>query len=240
MGAYLHWSPRAGLAQSLYFDAVTEESAELGATATEYPVEEGANVSDHVRTELNRVTLEVFVSNQPIYDWNGRGGVNTKVPLKFAKYKAPFSPTPGAVYAAIGGAVKGAVGALLGNGAKEYNADVLKFPTAFNAVADTLAIFEKLKDEAQLVDIYTSSKTYENMHLEKITAHRNAGTGDGGTFELEWKQIRKVEAKITAAPVATQVRGMPAKPKGNQGAKNAKAETQKKSFAKSLLDNLLR
>jgi hypothetical protein len=117
---------------------------------------------------------------------------------------------------------------------------VLQFPTSFNAVSDTLQVLEKLKSEVQLVEIHTSAKDYENMFLAKITPHRNAGTGDGATFTLEFRKIRKVEAKLTLAPIPTQVRGMPAKPKGNQGTKNAKSETQKKSFAKSLLDNLLK
>ncbi len=204
---------------------VTTETQELASTATEHPVEEGANIADHVRDELDRCSLEVFISNQPVYDWNARGGKVSKLPIKLQKYKA------------IGGAIKGAIGALLG-GNQEYNAQVLQFSSSFDAVGETIALLEKLKKQRQLINVVIPSKLYENMMLEKITVTRTAGSGDGAQIHLDFKQLRMVEAKIVTAPIPTEIRGIIAKSKGAQGPKNAKAEVQKKSVAKSLIDQL--
>ncbi len=238
MGAYLTWTPKVGPAKSLFFDAVTEEAQDLASTATEHPVEEGANIADHIRDELERCSLEVFVSNQPVYDWNNKGGKVSSVPIKLQKFKPPLAPTPGAVFGAIGSAVKAGVGALLG-GNREYAAQVLQFKQSFNAVSDTLTVLETLKKSRQLVNVVIPSKTYENMLIEKVHVSRNASTGDGAKFHLEFKQLRMVEAKIVNAPIPTEIRGATMKTKGAQGPKNAKAETQKKSIAKGLLDQLL-
>lgn len=48
------------------FDATITETHSQAATATEHPVEVGANVSDHVRAQLAKISLEGFVTNTPI------------------------------------------------------------------------------------------------------------------------------------------------------------------------------
>lgn len=65
-GAYLSWTPTGGSPQTLIFDAVEGEEWDLGATVTEHPVEEGADVADNVRVSLAKVSLDVFVSNEPV------------------------------------------------------------------------------------------------------------------------------------------------------------------------------
>lgn len=238
MGAFILWKPKAGPSKSLFFDACTSEGQSFTSTATEHPVETGANVSDHVRKELDRVTIEVFVSNAPIYDWNDRGGKLSKVKLKVEKYKAPFAPTPGAVFAAVGGAVKGAMAALLGGGDEEYAAQVLKWDASFDAVADTLQALEKIKNEVQLVDVVLPSRLHENMMLESIEVERNPGHGDAASFKLGFKQIRQVEAKLVNAPKSTQKRGEIAKKKGAKGATEVKPAGRGKSILKSLKNHL--
>jgi hypothetical protein len=234
MGAFLSWSPTAGPSKSLFFDVCTEEAQELSSTATEYPVEDGANVSDHVKRELDRVTLEVFVSNTPIYDVNDRGGAVQSKEIKLVKYKAPFALNPGAVFSAVGGAISS-----LFSGNREYSANVLQWSTDFDAVSDTLGILEKLKADVQLVDVVLPSKVYENMFLEKIEVSRNAGTGSGARFSLSFREIRKVAVRLVNSPVPTQVRGSIPKPKGLQSPKVPGAPAAKKSVAKGLIDKLL-
>lgn len=214
MSAFLTWSPKIGPAKSLFFDVVTEIGATFVSTPTDNPVEEGIDVSDHVKHDPVRVTLEVFVSNTPIYDRNNKGGFYGSVPIKLEKYKAPLAPTPGAVFGAIGGAIKDAVGSLLG-GHQEYAANVLQFPD-FDAVADTLQVLEQLRDTSQLLTVYTRARSFDDMHLSKITLHRNAASGTGGTFQLELQQIRQVTVSIVNAPIPTQVRAKPAIAKGAQ------------------------
>lgn len=234
--AYLSWTTDAGLSKSLFFDVVTEIGVELSSATTEHPVEDGVNVSDHVKKELDKVNLEVFVSNAPIEDINDRGGRVSTIPIKLQHYKAPLAPTPGAVFNAIGGALKDAVGSLLGK-KEEYGVQVLQWDDSFDAVADTLTILENLKNTAQLVDIFMSARDFSNMFLEKIDLQKNAGTGTGATFHLSFKEIRKVKVRLVNAPVPTETRAQLQKPKGAQGSKDAPAQGPKKSVAKGIVDN---
>jgi hypothetical protein len=203
------WENAAGQPKELHFDVVTDETQEMSVTATEHPVEDGANISDHIRRELNRVALEVFVSNTPILDVNGRGARVQSVPITIEKYKAPLAPTPGAVFNAVGSAISS-----LFAGKEEYAASVLRFRDDFDAVAETLATLEQIRDDGSLVTVTMPSRDYENMLLETVAVNRNARTGTGATFTLAFRELKKVEVSIVNAPVPTEIRGQIKKPKG--------------------------
>jgi len=235
-GAFLWWTTDAGEFKSHYFDVVTNEGQELTSTVTEYPVEDGVNVADHVQRELDKVSLEVFVSQTPIYDLNGSGGKITSIPINVTKYKPPLAPTPGAVFNAVGGALKDAVGSLLGNKV-EYAAQVLTFPEGYEPVAETLALLEKLKNDVQLVSIALPSKLYENMCLTHIAVKGDAGTGTSRAFTLDFTELRKVKVQIVNAPIPTEIRAMPMVSKGVQQPKEVPpTDAKKKSWAKAMAD----
>ncbi len=217
-GAFIWWTTDAGEDKTLYFDVCTAEGQELTSTVTEYPVEEGVNVADHVQKDLDKVTLEVFVSQEPIYDINSRGGKVSKIPINVTNYKAPLAPTPGAVFNAVGGAIKDAIGSLLGN-KSEIAAQVLQFNDSFDAVADTLVILEDIKNSVQLVNVALPSKLYENMCLTHIGVKGDAGTGTGRAFDLDFTELRKVKVRIVNAPIPTEIRATVKKPKGAQSGK---------------------
>lgn len=50
----------------LTLDATISETTDITAEATEHPVEEGVNVTDHVRPGLLRIQLDCIVTNTPI------------------------------------------------------------------------------------------------------------------------------------------------------------------------------
>lgn len=64
--AYVTYTDKAGKEQSIFFDAVTAEDWNPNATVTEHPVEDGANIADHVRVGLMKCTLKVHVSVEPM------------------------------------------------------------------------------------------------------------------------------------------------------------------------------
>lgn len=66
--AYLTYTDASGNSASIVFDAVTAEDWTPVATITEHPVENGANVADHIRVGLITCTLKVRVSNEPLTD----------------------------------------------------------------------------------------------------------------------------------------------------------------------------
>lgn len=243
MGAYLTWKPKSGSQKSLYFDVVTSETQTLSTTITEHPVEDGPDVADHMRRDLDAVTLEVFVSNTPVYDVNNRGGKVVPVELKVEKYEAPLELTPGSVFSAAGGALKKGIAAIgdalglgLGNGEAKNVATVMKFATEFDAISDTLILLRGLRNTSQLVDVMLPSRIYQGMALTNLEVRRDVTSGEGATFVLEFRELRKVKVALVAAPTPTEPRAKPAQKKGAKDPKDiAGATPKKKSILKSLL-----
>jgi hypothetical protein len=66
VAARLAWTDEAGNQNGLTFDLIVSEQWEEGATVTEHPVEQGADVADHVRVELRKCELKVWATNEPI------------------------------------------------------------------------------------------------------------------------------------------------------------------------------
>lgn len=254
MGTYLEFD---GL--PLHFDAVTNEQTELSAKVTEHPVEEGANVSDHIRDELDKITLEVFVSNAPIKDVNGVYGLDlTAVELlevegKEAVLKGkqldipkfrPIPITPGAAIQALSSAVgdllsDATVAQLYGQTEPkkiEGAALVHSWGTKFNAVTDVVGLLNDWKKKGVVGKVITPWKTFPSMVIDKVATVRNAPTGDAAVVSITFKEIRLVESKLVTAPVPTEPRGNTQKAKGRQPTSFVREPTEPK---KSLLQKIL-
>lgn len=52
--------------QPVTFDATVEREAELSVTVTDHPVEDGANVSDHIRDDPDQIRVVAIASKTPI------------------------------------------------------------------------------------------------------------------------------------------------------------------------------
>ncbi|HSY25086.1 MAG TPA: hypothetical protein VK841_23335 [Polyangiaceae bacterium] len=63
--AHLAWT-YGGEKHQFVFDNVISEEWKNDATITEHPVEQGANVADHVRVEVPEVTLTIHATNEPL------------------------------------------------------------------------------------------------------------------------------------------------------------------------------
>jgi len=217
--SYLVWTTKAGEERLLRFDAILAEHHSLKATATEHPVEKGVDLTDHIRKNLDELTLEVFVTNAPVHTEDltkkagtSRGSNFVSVPLDVPAYEPPLELTPGSLFNAVGGALSSLLG-----GKVEYNARVLKFDNEFNNVSDTLRILRGIKDTSQLLEVYTPNWQYPKMVLLSIDFPRAVGEGGSGKMTLQFKALRIIETKQTADPIPTEVRGQQAVKKGAKG-----------------------
>lgn len=81
---YLQWADTAGNISVLWFDVVVSEQWDEDAEVTEHPVEQGANIGDHVRVALVKCSLKVRSSNEPLdgnaFAQNQRSPVVVQVP----------------------------------------------------------------------------------------------------------------------------------------------------------------
>lgn len=62
----LEWTDAAGATGALEIDATKTRGWELTAETTEFPVEQGSAITDHVRPMNGTVTLEGIISNTPL------------------------------------------------------------------------------------------------------------------------------------------------------------------------------
>ncbi len=246
MGAIVHWTDKRGASRSIAFSVVITETFEGKATITEHPVEKGANISDHVRDELDLLTLEVFVSNTPIGSYEDpteslntqkiqvhRDGRVTPTLLEVPVYEAPIVGKLGPIPIVNPGAAlsraTGAIGGLLGP-KENRTAELITFPTERDYVRAVLDTLRSIKRDASLCEVFSSKWEYEDMILTSISMPRDAESGTGASFTIEFRQIRTVEVAIVAAPLPTELRAKPKVSKGAQGPKAA-AAPQKKTLA---------
>ncbi len=183
MGAYLLWQ---GGAASLFFDVVPSETQVKSNSITEHPVETGADISDHVRPNLDSVTLEGFVSNTPLFSADGH--------LDQVNLDIPAVPQPVSLNSAIN-AIASAF-----SGLKQVVANVMTFASAPDYVAQTISTLDQLRTSAELLTIVCPSRIYNNMLIESFEVHRDPSSGTGATFNVELKEIRTVTSSITQAP----------------------------------------
>lgn len=66
MAILWYTTPSSGVQAAIEFDATTAENVVLTAQVSEHPVEEGINISDHVRQNPTRLSMECVITNTPI------------------------------------------------------------------------------------------------------------------------------------------------------------------------------
>jgi hypothetical protein len=63
---YVTWTDLIGIVHFLVFDNVLKEEWVEGSTVTEHPVEFGPDIADHIRVNLDKCTLTIRSTNEPI------------------------------------------------------------------------------------------------------------------------------------------------------------------------------
>ncbi len=130
---YLEWTePDTGAVKRLYADAITAESANLGAVVTQHAIEKGSKITDHYRKDPEAVSCTYFFSGAPLrgdLDEDSPGTV-ASVELRYEASRArtrpgttplKYEPGPGPGLALLNpfnaiGAGASALGAALGIG----------------------------------------------------------------------------------------------------------------------------
>lgn len=64
--AYIYYEDASGVDVAISFDATTRIRHGASALITEHPVEHGTNISDNMRPDNDRLTLDIIVSNTPV------------------------------------------------------------------------------------------------------------------------------------------------------------------------------
>lgn len=221
MGAYLTWDDGNS---SLYFDLTVAEKIESTLMVTDHPVEDGPDISDNAKMEIDKFSLRMFVSSVPLVDQNNWFGGTTQV-----QYDVDLPPAIG--IAALGQAISNAV-----VGQQGTQVQMLQWNAPIDAVQATLQQLQNLQTSKTLLQVVTSKRNYQNALLAKVTLDRTAQEGSGGSFSLEFKQLRVVTLAFTNSPLPAQPRGAPPVSKGSKT--TTKQDPQKRSVALAGLQGL--
>jgi hypothetical protein len=193
-------------------DATLREEHSTEVDVTEHPVEDGANITDHIRPQLKVLQIDGIISNTPVgltgpvADALGIAGLATGVTL----------PT---------GLISGAI-------------DLFKTGGVLNRAQAAFQQLQALADKAVPFTIHTPLRDYAKMAMKSLSVVRDPTIGDGIRFVAVCKEIRTVDSLIATSLLPDSAQ--PTKDLGSQSpsAASAKVSTPSVSLLKSATNAL--
>lgn len=194
------------------FDLLSSETHGETCSVTEHNVEEGSPIADHVVVNSSTLSLSLGVTNTPMGPdpARGRGGPLPLV-LDTPSFRPPFDGSPGSIFRAIGGGIEGAI---YGQAPDVTTTSSLQFAPDFDRIAEVEQTMLDLKNGGKLVSVITSTRTYDDLVIERCEMTREKP--GLAMFTVELKQIRFVATASVQAPKPLEPRGQPVAKKGQQ------------------------
>lgn len=211
------WSDNGNLKQ-ITFDATPGETHLISATITEHPVEKGVALTDHVRQNPFKITVEVVISNTPIdlpsaaddSFTDGAKRQSTQVNLSLQQTQQ------------ITQLASGSSPSKTSSLSPSAQATAYQFSSQFDRVRKIYEALQGLVDNATAITIQTSLCLYDSMEIVSISVPRSSEMGANAMrFTIDCQEIRTVESQQVATPAPL------AQPQ-KRGHKPTKEETDKK------------
>lgn len=229
-----------GTTNVVEFDATLSEKHDSGARATEHPVEEGANTTDHVRPELDVVSLEGIITNTPLNDASARflddsGRLVSRV--------APLFGAPGPITLQGGTSQQTAAGSLRGGfvspviipfygrpaaqptfvpGARRQvqnnvSGTSMHFSPPTDRVKEVYSVLQFLCTSGVEVKLVTDLREYPTMLITQLSSPR--APMDAMIFSMSLRQVRYAETDVAQVKLTKKVAEKRAEKTVTQGAK---------------------
>lgn len=242
--ARLRWTTDEG-SGLVQVDVIPRLQDTRSSTVTEFPLETGTVITDHVIHHPALLTLEIAQTQTPFEDTDSEGEdiefVKTSIPLDLPRTR--FRPQGLLFLLLAAEGALGAVGGALGLGSREaLSIEVFRPP--YEGRDRINELFDKL-DQARLsgaaMTLDWLGRTWSGYHIEQITYTRSKGR-QLGEFTVGLKQVHTVST--ATAPLATpaELRLKAGVDGGNRPGKAptaAEKEAAEKSARKSLLKQLI-
>jgi len=163
---------RGGIIGTLQLDVTNEENHQFENQVTEFPVENGLNVTDFIRQLPDKLTMSCFVTNTPIdirQESNAEIITNADGTFEFRDFQR----------AVVNNRVTDAFEQLLTMSGRKVNGETI---------------------DAQIVKVVTGLRVYTNMAIQTITIPRNFSTGQALRFNISFIHIEKVQSETIELP----------------------------------------
>lgn len=231
------WNDEAGVEHTLDVDVVSAAVDERTATLTDHSVETGAVITDHVVINPETLTLELAVTQTPVFVRRGEKGFQlANLPLDVR----PSQFVPGGFLALTSG-VRSAVTSLLGGVAEgaPTATKVLQATQTVDRVNDTHDQLIRILQSALPVTVNFKGRIYVDYLLTRVTLSSNPGEFGMGRFSVDLRAFRTVTGEVVELPDPADFRVLPKASKGNKAAKTPDPDPSKlKSLAASAADLL--
>lgn len=246
--AQLSWLDDAG-SGFIHVDVIPNLENTLASTVTEFPLEDGSIISEHIIHHPELLRLEIAQTQIPFEDTTEDGDavefVKTSIPLELPKTR--FKPK-GLLFLLLQaeglvGAVTGAVGGLLGlgGGAAQPTIEVFRPPyegkDRINDLYDKLAT-ARLRGSSMKLEWL--GRRWAGFCIDQIVYTRTKGR-ELGTFSVSLKQVTIVSTATTKLPTPAEARLKAGKNGGNRPGKktgDAEKDAAKKTANGSLAKQL--
>jgi hypothetical protein len=200
-------------------DCWTAETHEGNAEATKFPVEFGADITDHVRAQPDKVTLVGTVTKTPI-----GGGLVASNPVDVPYFVPPLAPTITSLAANISDALFSP---------PPVFAVYETFLAPLDPVKDAHTLLLAIKNARSLCTVVTSTQEYTDMVLTGVSMSRQEDE-QAAEFTLTFEHIITVETATVAAPKPIIPAGKPPVSAGAQGPTPPASPALKDSLALTL------
>lgn len=174
----LEWTDSTGAVGALELDVVKTRGFELAAEVTEFPVERGAAITDHVRPLNGTVALEGLVTNTPLV-----------VP---ATQMDGIAQTLGSV--------------VLPGGDGKARATLYRWSSTFDRVRVCDTVLAGLVRAGAVVKLTTSLRVLEDLAITRYKVDQDGTTGQGLPIVLEFKALRFATTARAAVPAVRRLR----------------------------------
>ena len=218
----LFFQKRAQIDQ-LDLDVSISEQHDATATLTQYELEAGGNVNDHIILNPIKLIIEGVVSKTPLGSSALISSAATAAGGALGKKIGGSNKILGAA-AVVGGA---SIGGLVSN-AFGLDAGVDTSKGKSRKPEDVYTYLVQLRDKRQPFTVVTKLRTYLNMVLTSVSAPRTAASREILQFTATLEQVRIVEARAASGIAGTEsALGTAAAPEQKLGKQAATAAAPK-------------
>lgn len=205
-------------------DCTLRETPQLAAQITSHPVEEGSDLTDHIRPDPIKLNVEFEVTNHPIELPLDIDGQTTPVQLyatwkEFrkgvqAKYRPGVRLQNLVARVDLGGEPLDVKPAEVFDKTVGVSAQVLRFSQPFDRLKSTFDLLDRIRTRGITVSVYTSLRAFENMAIAHVSAPRDVN--ESILFSVEFVQIRTGSVRLVAVAPKAEKRGETKKAVGSQ------------------------
>lgn len=212
MAVNLLFGRKAAKVGILQLDATLSESHQYDNEISEFPVESGSNISDHIKQNPERITINGFITNTPVEVITEN--VSNVIQTSPGEAEVRSSERTG-----TSNRVELAQDALLRiSGRKIQGAN----------------------QEPEIIDIITGLRVYTGMAMESLEIPRDASTGQTLRFTATFIKILTVESETVLIPNAIPAIVDKAQSKVDKGKQTVQEPTAQQSALSRLASSLFK